>query len=467
MRASECQFALDLKTEKLTNGYIAVSPFGFSSFLTDEEHDQLVHQRLQPELFSRLEKENLILTDRNKELVTQIHAQKQARIFQGTSLHIVIPTLRCNHRCIYCHASAETDKAEGVDMDEQTAEKVVDFIFQSPAKAIGIEFQGGEPLLNFPIVERTIKYAEKANKKHKKNLRFAIVTNLTEMTDEKLDFLMTHNVGICTSLDGPKEVHDSNRKSLGGGSSYDEVVPWIRKIVKRDPDRLNALTVVTRKSLAGPGKIMDQLASLGLKRIWFKHANFLGYAVDTWKKVGYTAEEYVQFYERCIDHIIRKGLPIRDVLTTMMLRKIMLHEEPNYLDLQSPCGAAIGQLAYQYDGSVYSCDEGRMVGDDMFRLGTVEESYKDIMSSPETKSLICSSVNDIHFCENCVYKPYCGLCPVCNYKTHGNLIPILPLDMRCRILKGMFTYLFEKLHSDKKAKALFSKWVQAPKKERI
>jgi hypothetical protein len=30
------------------------------------------------------------------------------------------------------------------------------------------------------------------------------------------------------------------------------------------------------------------------------------------------------------------------------------------LELRSPCGAGIGQLLYNYDGKVYTCDEGRI-----------------------------------------------------------------------------------------------------------
>ena len=48
--------------------------------------------------------------------------------------------------------------------------------------------------------------------------------------------------------------------------------------------------------------------------------------------------------------------------------------DPNYLDIRSPCGAGIGQIAYSYDGKIYTCDEGRMLGgmgDDIFCIGNV------------------------------------------------------------------------------------------------
>jgi sulfatase maturation enzyme AslB (radical SAM superfamily) len=48
-------------------------------------------------------------------------------------------------------------------MDTATAKSVVDFIFQSPSPVITLEFTGGEPLLNYPIVKYMIEYAEKLN----------------------------------------------------------------------------------------------------------------------------------------------------------------------------------------------------------------------------------------------------------------------------------------------------------------
>jgi hypothetical protein len=44
-----------------------------------------------------------------------------------------------------------------------------------------------------------------------------------------------------------------------------------------------------------------------------------------------------------------------------MLKKMLTTSDPNYVDTRSPCGAVIGQVAYNFDGKIYSCDEGRMM----------------------------------------------------------------------------------------------------------
>lgn len=66
----------------------------------------------------------------------------------------------------------------------------------------------------------------------------------------------------------------------------------------------------------------------------------------------------------------------------------------NYMELRSPCGGAIGQLAYYYDGNIYTCDEGRMLaemGNDSFKLGNVNNTYKELMETGATKAMCISS----------------------------------------------------------------------------
>ena len=112
----------------------------------------------------------------------------------GPVLHIIIVTLRCNHKCQYCHAAAAPMSAKHFDMTRETARSTVDTIFQSPSPDITIEFQGGEPLLNWEVVQFTIEYAKEKAKEKAKTVRFALVTNLSLMNEEKCEYLLSQNV---------------------------------------------------------------------------------------------------------------------------------------------------------------------------------------------------------------------------------------------------------------------------------
>src|SRR5205823_12278955 len=104
-------------------------------------------------------------------------------LFQGPSLHIMIITLRCDQICGYCHASRTNLDQEGYDMSEETAKNVVDRILQTSSPSVTIEFQGGEPLVNWPVLQFIVNYTREANETIGKEVSFSLVTNMSLMTD--------------------------------------------------------------------------------------------------------------------------------------------------------------------------------------------------------------------------------------------------------------------------------------------
>lgn len=445
-----------LRQRKIGDGYLITNDFGAWAHLDPEELRSLRSGRPGSSLLGLLESRGIVLARSNHEDVIADSRRRCGFLFQGASLHIMAPTLRCNIRCVYCQSGAMPKSEKHVDMSPETARKAVDFIFQSPSSGITIEFQGGEPLLRWDIIRLVVEYAKELNKKHNKILEWNIVTNLIEMSEDKLDFFIKHKIGICTSLDGPEELHNKNR------GCYDKTAYWIRKIAERH--HLNAMPLITRHSLSYPTELVNEYVRLGLRRTWIKPLNNLGYAAQNWDRIGITEEQFIDFYKKALRHIIKVNEKTFFIerYTHILLRKIIEKDSVNYLDLQSPCGAAIGQLAYSYDGSIFTCDEGRFFRD-VFRLGTVDDSYKEVLSSANTQSIIKASINDNPVCEACAYKPFCGLCPVCSYGETGNLVPKLP-DRRCRILMAMFDYVFEKLLFDESYRKVFLSWVENSKK---
>ena len=129
-----------------------------------------------------------------------------------------------------------------------------------------------------------------------------------------------------------------------------------------------------------------------------------------------------------------------------------------------PCGASIGQLAYNYDGDLYTCDEGRMIGwdgDEIFKAGNVfKNSYSSIVNSPVTKGcILASNLEQQTQCFRCAYKSYCGVCPVYNYEAQRNIWGNIPSNERCKLFMGIFDVLFELLDKPKEGRIL-RKWVQ-------
>ena len=77
--------------------------------------------------------------------------------------------------------------------------------------------------------------------------------------------------------------------------------------------------------------------------------------------------------------------------------------------------------------------------------------------------IVCtaSCLESIPCCEQCVYSPYCGVCPVCNYAQNKKLFTDTPNSYKCKIYKGILDILFRKIAgNDSAINEVFRKWTE-------
>ena len=99
------------------------------------------------------------------------------RLSQFTALHLFVVTLRCEHNCPYCQVSRQSEDRATFDMSQEVARGALDLAFQSPSSNLKIEFQGGEPLLNFELIKAIVSEAKDRNRMARKHLAFVIAGN--------------------------------------------------------------------------------------------------------------------------------------------------------------------------------------------------------------------------------------------------------------------------------------------------
>lgn len=459
-----------LRFKELQGKYLITSELGDYHFLTGQEFEKFLTGKIpeKSDLYKNLQSKNFIRNYLDFDRLVSRWRMRNQFLWKSTSLHIVVVTLRCDHNCVYCQANSMHPQDTRYDMTQKTARKVVERIFECPAKSITIEFQGGEPLLNFPAVCEIIKTARNLSAKTGKRVNFSLVTNLTHMDDEKLDFLLANKVNLCTSLDGPRKIHNFNRVYTKG-DSYANAINWMKKItgkLKNNPNKIGAILTVTKSALEYPKEIVDEYFNLGKSGIFIRYVNPLGMAKGVWEKIGYPPEKYIKFYEKALDYILKINLEKRqfsELTAVVFLTKILSDADFSFMDMRSPCGASIGQIAYYYDGNVYTCDEARMMsemGDVSFCIGNVyKNSFRDFITHPATRCLVTSSCTDVQTsCSWCVYKPYCGVCPVLNLLSENDLYGRMPQNLRCKVYKAILDIIFEKLQNPTYHK-IFKKWV--------
>jgi His-Xaa-Ser system radical SAM maturase HxsB len=442
------------------NGEVLITnDFGDYAFLSKEEFESFATGKLRKgtELYHLLQSRGFVSNQLPEVFVSeQINNLRRLKgyLFSSTALHIFAVTNQCNQNCVYCQAKVPSSTLNGV-MDLETGKKAIEVAMQSPSKYLTFEFQGGEPLLNFDVVLGMVEHSKELNASFRKEIKYTIVTNLIALTDEKLQALMDNDISICTSLDGCEIVHNHNRKLRSGEGTYLRVKDTINR-VKAAGKQIGAIETTTKFSLDYPKEIVDEYVNCGLNGIFLRSLTPLGFAKSFWDEVGYSADDYMTFYRTAFEHIIeinKSGKCFPELHATYFLRKILHGESDNYMELRSPCGAGIGQMSYYYNGNVYTCDEGRMMGeagDDTFLLGNVHlNTYDDLINNRTCKATCAASVvESLPKCCDCAYHPYCGVCPVVAYSSDGDIFPKGPFDYRCKIYKGMLDILFEYLQKD-------------------
>jgi His-Xaa-Ser system radical SAM maturase HxsB len=430
-------------------------------------------------IYKELKAKHFLSTLQDVDLAVELLSTKlrtrKAFISDFTALHMIVVTLRCNCQCRYCHASSVDVNQKGYDMDWETAKNTIDMIFQSPCNCLKIEYQGGEPLLNWEIIKQSVLYAEFLNKIAKKQVEFIICSNLMTITDERLKFCKKHKIELSTSLDGRQHVHDLHRKSRNTSSSYNDFIKNLPRI-KEILGECSPLLTITRDNLNCLRDVINHYCELGFCNIFLRALNPYGNAIVNSDDLSYLTEEFISAYKDALNYIIElniQGHHFVESYATLFLRRILTPFSTGFVDLQSPSGAGISGAIYYYNGEVYPADEARMLarmGDNRFLMGNVNKnSYKEIFNSEVMHELVYNScVETMPVCSECAYQQYCGADPIRNYLETEDLMGDRLNSGFCNKNKLVMDYLFELiLQNDEKIMDVFWSWIMNRKYKEV
>jgi uncharacterized protein len=445
-------------TQLESGEYLLVNLSGEHLTLQKATFDAFTKKQLTPDSdqYWNLKAKQFLLDSYDKkiseDLLASKYRTKKAFLDGFTKLHIFVTTIRCNQACQYCQVSRHNETAgEGSDMSLEVLHKSIDLMLQNPAPAVTMEFQGGESLLRFDLVKEGVLYSKEQNKNIGKQIEYVICTNLTLLTDEYLAFCEEHGVQISTSLDGPADLHNKNRP-IASADAYAIVTRNIRRSQEAlGTSAVSALMTTSRESLKYPKEIVDEYLALGLRSVFVRELNPFGYAIKAKQVVGYSIIEFISFYKEMLSYILkvnRDGQTFSESYASLLLTKILTPWPVGFVDLQSPAGAGLGVVVYNYDGDVYASDESRMLAemeDTSFRLGNViDNSYEEIFFGETMQNIALVNCNEaLAGCSDCAYHIFCGADPVRNYATQRDFYGHMPTSDFCKKNMFILKYVFE------------------------
>ncbi len=193
-----------------------------------------------------------------------------SKIAAHTVIHPPMLCLRvaedCTLGCRYCFNKGNMLNAQKIKlMPKEVGEKAVRFFFSHfkekiKEKNAEIIFFGGEPLMNFPLIEHLTKYI-KGNFKGRK-VHFYVVTNGTIMNEDILRWYVKNRLPLHISMDFPKAEHDRNRPFKDGSPSFEKIKENISMAARYlPPGKLFIRAVIAKGSrcaLSGIYKSFDR-----------------------------------------------------------------------------------------------------------------------------------------------------------------------------------------------------------------
>lgn len=195
---------------------------------------------LTPALRKAVGKFHILAEPRFRQLGFHLSSSRMKSIIRQHLQHLVLKiTETCNFRCDYCvyggayefervHSSAQMS----VPIAFAAVSYFLDHSYESPE--VVISFTGGEPLLQFDLMNKITKLArQKANGR---KVKYFINTNGYLLGDDQIDFLVQNSFDLRISLDGPPSIHNAHRYTAGMKPTFDRIMANVKRLYERHRD---------------------------------------------------------------------------------------------------------------------------------------------------------------------------------------------------------------------------------------
>ena len=337
-------------------------------------------------------------------------------------------TTRCGLRCKYCYADGGSNP---IDLPWEAAKAAIDFVYRNAVSLdkenFSLFFHGrGEPTVNWSLLTRCVDYATDLSRSGPKPL-FRMATN-GMLTSGQLDYIVAHFQTLSLSLDGPADIHDSNRVTEAGSGSFSQVFRTAETLFRKGFP-FGVKSVVTS----------DGVEDLEVRADFFQ-VHFPGVSV------GF---EPVNEFGRAKKSGIRTPDDAKFVKTILkLMRKATNMESSAYSGVIAPeeirlkfCGAMKPSFGLHADGNVMAC-VGVPMGNDhasVFNYGTFDAHKGSFVFYPDgIQALRALLRKQFAKCDLCFAKWNCGGdCSTYRLFQEGNASALT----RCKINRALLREL--------------------------
>lgn len=354
---------------------------------------------------------------------------------------LVMPTDHCNMNCIYCFNGRRTNQGLQM-MSEATLTQLFKIIIPAYPD-IRFIWHGGEPLLMGKEFYERMLYIQRSINTNGAKIKNSIQSNLTLMSKELAEFLVTKDFHIGSSFDGTtnEETRHNSSRILAG-----------HEIVKAAGGHNGFICVVQSHNI-------DHLIE---DYEWFKEHK-IGYTLNQYltsppydkDPLFVPAKHYVDRMCEFFDYWVQDSTCNIGVSNFEVFLEYLLHNKKSLCTFNSCMGKHIG---IHFDGRIYGCNRDFP---EEYCFGSVYD-YSDIrqcFSSDGFNNLLRKAIERRNYCKtNCDYFDFCaGGCNSCAL-AGGNVAR--PNEYFCATMIPVYEHIKERVLPLKTClnKSLLRKW---------
>lgn len=407
-------YEIDGLTEKLINRKISPDSYPEGEFLCYSEQDIADAQRE----IDELTRQGLLFSP---------EGEHKPAVYSGIikSMCLNVSHL-CNLRCEYCFADGGTYNGAAENMSLDVALKAIDMIVSKSANRhnLEVDFFGGEPLLNFDVVKKTVEYARSIEKAHNKNFRFTITTNAMLLNDEIIDFFNKEMYNVVVSIDGRRSVHDCVRKTASGKGSFDTAIKNALRFkqLRKGQYYIRGTYTALNKDFSKDVLFLNDLGfdQLSIEPVVLPENNRLAIKKEDIEQLK---AEYDKLAEAYVER--RKGEKWFNFFHFML----DIYNGPCESKRLVGCGAGNDYVAVAPNGNIYPCHQ--FDGEKDYVIGNVLDGS---FNTEIPKFFAENNLLKKDKCRNCWAKYYCsGGCAANAIKYGGGINK--PYELSCELMR--------------------------------
>lgn len=290
-------------------------------------------------------------------------------------------------------------------MSFEVARKSIDFLVNelqnSNKKQKGnVTFFGGEPLLNWELLQEIVRYAKDSSKGVGCRITFSLTTNGTLLDEDKVAYIRANRIATDISIDSHDEsINDELRPFKSGKGSYKKILENLRLFKEGDPVGVKATIMPTNLRISDYFIYFSGIQTL--KSITFCPV----FAMD---ESGYFSDDDINQYKTELNKYV-------NYLVENWSKGNILNPESNHLDFirslalqndgksKNACSAASSSIVVYINGDIYPCEP--LVGNHDFYLGNIFSGIEDVLRSKMIDKIIAKNKKG---CMGCSARDYCG-----------------------------------------------------------